>query len=313
MQASIVIVTHNAGTEFRTTLDSLSHQIGGKATELIVVDSDSSDGTRELAATFGARVERIAKSQFNHGATRNLGIEMADGEFVALLTQDALPHDEHWLTELLAPFSDPRVAGVYSRVVARKEATPLVRRTVANDLVSRRERIVQNIGDVDTWQQRPAAARRASVHFNNVSSCVRRGAMLDVPFPAMSFGEDIGWASEMECRGHAIVYQPSSVVEHSHESNLLADFHRHRLDARLLKILFDDVPGALQLARTFTGEVWHDLDSLRDARASELVRYGGYSPCLRGVQALGRWVGAHLSRCRDEREILERWRADLTG
>lgn len=41
---------------------------------------------------------RIQPSEFDHGATRNLGISLSRGEYVALTVQDAVPLDGRWLS-----------------------------------------------------------------------------------------------------------------------------------------------------------------------------------------------------------------------
>jgi rhamnosyltransferase len=51
--------------------------------ELLVVDSGSTDGSLEIAERRGARVHEIPKSEFSHGGTRNLMMELAKGERVA--------------------------------------------------------------------------------------------------------------------------------------------------------------------------------------------------------------------------------------
>jgi len=87
---SLVIPTRNAGARFRQVLERLQRQQLESPVELIVIDSQSDDGTPELAAHAGARVERVMRADFNHGATRNRAIELSSGERIALLAQDAL-------------------------------------------------------------------------------------------------------------------------------------------------------------------------------------------------------------------------------
>jgi rhamnosyltransferase len=55
------------------------------------VDSGSSDGTADVARRFGAKVVEVAATSFNHGLTRNLGIQHSCGEICVQLVQDALP------------------------------------------------------------------------------------------------------------------------------------------------------------------------------------------------------------------------------
>ncbi len=307
MKVSIVIPTLNAGREFDSLLTAIARQSFDDRVEIVVVDSESDDDTRERARRCGAKVHTASRAEFNHGATRNLGIALSTGEFVVLLTQDAQPHDERWLCELLEPFGDPRVAGVYGRVIARPDATPLVARSVAADLVAGTIPRYAVLDDADRWQRLSPTERRFEAHFNDVSSCVRRSAFQEFGFPAISFGEDLAWGLRVLQSGRALVYQPSSVVEHSHASSLGGDFRRHVDDARLLRLLFEDRPGFIELARTLAAEVRRDLASLRDCSPTERLRHGAYSPFLRSSQMLGRLVGAHFASTEADRAALAAW------
>jgi rhamnosyltransferase len=307
MQISIVIPTLNAGAELAELFAAIERQCIGESVEVVVVDSDSDDGTPELARRRGARVESIRREDFNHGATRNLGVELSGGDLVVLTTQDALPRGADWLSELVSPFEDPRVAGAYGRVVARGDASPLVARSVSADLAAGTEARLQTLPAAQPFRNLSSALRRQQANFNNVSSCIRRGVFEEFDFPAISFGEDLAWGLRVVESGRALVYQPGSVVEHSHVSSLAGDFRRHLADARLLNLLFDERPGVMQLGRSLLGEVFRDLESLGGCPAVERLRQGAYSPCLRSAQALGRWVGAQLAGSEADRAALEAW------
>src|SRR5689334_11328597 len=104
---SIVIPKKNAGAEFRKILAAIRRQT--RTSEIVVVDSGSSDGTVEVAREFGAIVKSIPPESFNHGETRNDGIREAAGSLCVMLVQDAVPVGEDWLENLLSPLSDDRV------------------------------------------------------------------------------------------------------------------------------------------------------------------------------------------------------------
>ena len=52
-------------------------------------------------------ITHIQKSEFNHGGTRNMGVEMSDVDFVMMMTQDAVPADTCLLEKIMEPFKDP--------------------------------------------------------------------------------------------------------------------------------------------------------------------------------------------------------------
>ncbi|HET8592797.1 MAG TPA: glycosyltransferase, partial [Solirubrobacterales bacterium] len=73
---SVVIPVRNGGEPMRRCLEAIRAQEVADEVEIVVVDSGSTDGTQELARSFGARVHEIEPHEFNHGATRNLGARL---------------------------------------------------------------------------------------------------------------------------------------------------------------------------------------------------------------------------------------------
>jgi glycosyltransferase involved in cell wall biosynthesis len=107
---SIVLLTWNGGSGLRELVAAIARQRTDFTFETVAVDSGSTDGTAEWLeqSPSVARVVRIGPDQFNHGTTRNLGIEQARGAFVVLIVQDALPTADDWLARLVAPLQrDP--------------------------------------------------------------------------------------------------------------------------------------------------------------------------------------------------------------
>ena len=80
---SVVIPTWNGGERFGELLRVLDAQeLDGDGFELVVVDSGSTDGTRERAIAAGAFVLAIDQRNFQHGRTRNQAIARSAGERV---------------------------------------------------------------------------------------------------------------------------------------------------------------------------------------------------------------------------------------
>ncbi len=277
---SVVIPVLNAARHLPALLSALRAQRPAAPREVILVDSGSTDGTPGLAAAHPeARVVPIA--DFSHGRARNLGAREAKGAIVALLTQDALPSDPSWLARLLEPFADASVAAAYSRQVPREDATPMERfflltRFPPGEPVRRERR-----GDAPPGLE--------DVFFSNVAAAVRRDVLLAHPFDeALIMSEDQQFARDVLQAGYATVYQPASVVVHSHRYGLGTVFRRY----------FDSV---YSLTEIFPGTGW--------ARAH---RSG--SPTSRARRAS--WRGAIRCGCRTtcstpSRSPAGRWRATL--
>jgi len=67
---SIIIPTYNAGQQIHSLCEALRSQT--VSSEIIVVDSSSSDRTVEIAESFGARVLIVQTQDFDHGGTRTM-------------------------------------------------------------------------------------------------------------------------------------------------------------------------------------------------------------------------------------------------
>lgn len=221
-KASVIIPTYNGGDLFREVLQRTASQISDFDYDILVIDSSSTDGTGEFAAKFGGRVrcEVIDQRDFQHGRTRNRAIELTDGEVVAVLTQDAMPFDENWLRELVAPFSaDPKVAGA----IGRHRAYSQHNRLVARDLDAMFDRF-RDMGPLFSLDRGlPSFIRSGSVdwqmalHFySDNNSAMRRTVWNLLPYPEVEWGEDQVWCWEMLKLGLTKAYADKSIVWHSH-------------------------------------------------------------------------------------------------
>lgn len=81
---SIIIPTFNSANTFSRCAQSIVEQTY-KHIETIVIDNQSSDGTREIALASGFRLLVLAS---NRAIARERGIQVSDGEFVFLVDSD---------------------------------------------------------------------------------------------------------------------------------------------------------------------------------------------------------------------------------
>ena len=107
---SVVINTLNRRDHLERTLLALREQTYDDF-EVIVVNGPSVDRTDEMLASFRDRVRLATCDVASLGRSRNIGVEIAAGEIVAFIDDDAIPRAD-WLEKLVAPYRDLSVAAV---------------------------------------------------------------------------------------------------------------------------------------------------------------------------------------------------------
>src|SRR5260221_4729054 len=103
---SIIIPTLNGMATLPALLEAISRQRVDLPVEMIAVDSGSTDGTTELLRSRGIRLISVPADTFDHGLTRNMGLDTAQDDLAVLLVQDAVPASDSWLAALTRPFQD---------------------------------------------------------------------------------------------------------------------------------------------------------------------------------------------------------------
>jgi rhamnosyltransferase len=255
-----VIPTRDGAETLEAVLEGLSRQRASFELEVVAVDSGSTDGTLDILAARSLRLHRIAPAEFDHGETRNLGIQLSQGDPVVLLTQDAIPADADLIEQLVRPFADARVAGVYGRQIPRPDCDVVRRRQLEGWLTGREDASLAFLNGRRLEELAPFE-RLELCTFDNVCSALRRGVWEKVPFPRAAFGEDIAWGKAVVEQGWAIAYEPRAHVLHSHRRSLAYEYARTRLCHRTLFELFGfaSVPRARDVVRAGVFNLRGDL------------------------------------------------------
>lgn len=217
---SVVILTLNAERYLPGLFAAISALPSAPA-RVLFIDSASSDASAELIRAAGYSLHSIKRSDFGHGSTRNLGLELcADSQFVVFLTQDACPQGNDWLENLLVPFSDPQVGLVYGRQLPRPESTQAERFA--------REFNYPTTEDRTSLADLPSRGIKA-VFCSNSFSAYRRQALIDAGgFPeTLPMGEDMAAALRLLQSGSVRVYQPNALAVHSHAYSPIQELRRY--------------------------------------------------------------------------------------
>jgi rhamnosyltransferase len=220
VEATIAIPVRNGGALLGEVLTAVGAQRLDREVEVVVADSRSTDGSAELARSFGATVFPVHR--FSHGGTRNELMARSSGAHVAFLTQDAVPADDGWLARLLSGFDlAPDVGLVCGPYRARPGAPVAVERelsawfaALAPDGAPRVDRTLHPTGP------------SPGTFFTDANGAVARDAWSEVPFPAVPYAEDQALALDMLRAGYAKAFVPDAAVIHSHEYGALEQFRR---------------------------------------------------------------------------------------
>ncbi len=234
---SVVLPVRNGLPLLRECLRRVVSQKTPWPFEVIAIDSGSTDGSWEELRAFPVRAERIRAEQFNHGGTRNLAADMAAGDFIVFLVQDAVAANEDWLRNLIDAAETPGAAASYSRQTTWPHDSALVsvpaRRALPGTSAPRRQAL-----DGRRWEALAPSEKFALSTFHNNSSCVRREVLARYPFAELPYGEDLEWAQRVIRAGYALVFEPASVVYHSHDRSWWYELKRAYADHELVVRLF---------------------------------------------------------------------------
>ncbi len=107
MKLSIIIPAYNEEDYLPATLDAIDAAMTGDA-EVIVVDNMSTDSTRDIAVTRGAKV--VTETERNIGKVRNTGAEAASGDVLVFIDADSIVRPSIF-EKILDAVSDERCLG----------------------------------------------------------------------------------------------------------------------------------------------------------------------------------------------------------
>ncbi|MDO8748754.1 MAG: glycosyltransferase [Candidatus Omnitrophota bacterium] len=277
---SIIIPTKNAGSRFDLILKRILASRAPFSYEIIVVDSGSIDGTKRLISNYSIKLIEIAPSSFSHGGARNIGAENAQGEILVYLSQDALPKDENWLTNLTVGFNDPDVAGIFGRQIPNDGASALERFFL--EYIYPDYRIVKD-------SVKPRNCTLQDIFFSDVNSAIRKSEWKENRFKdSLIMSEDQAWAKDMLMKNKKILYEPTAIVYHSHNYTIRKVIMRNFDSGLSLKDILD-----APFKRNLLYEVRYIKSALRHFFKNNLYRYFAIFPFYEFFRLLGFLVGRY--------------------
>lgn len=180
--------------------------------------SECAQQYKDLFPSFS--VLNVEKSDFDHGATRDLGFRFSDTDLVLCMTQDALPRDTQLIGKLAAAFDDPLVAAAYGRQLPKKMSGPL--ETYSRQYNYPGQSCVKGLEDLDKLGIK-------TFFCSDVCAMWRRDTYFDLGgFEARTiFNEDMILAGHLIRAGYRIAYVAEAQVYHSHSYSGIKQLKRN--------------------------------------------------------------------------------------
>jgi len=210
VKVSIVIATYNRCEDLKECLDSV-FDLEVEPLEVIVVDSKSTDNTKQLKDCFP--IEFVSTNRRNRQSARNLGISIADGDVIAFLDDDVVVGDE-WLREMIISYTDSTVGGVGGRAIPYGSTEEFYTK-ISNTEVGKVFNDGLVIGNFDF----PSEKMLEVDSFIGCNMSFRRDLLLrvrgfDENYLGTGYRDDTDLCMRIRRLGYKLLYQPKSLVWH---------------------------------------------------------------------------------------------------
>ncbi len=208
---------HRALPEFWSRL---SAQTIFSRTEVLFLDSGSTDGTLEFLQPLPVSIYQMRPEEFCFGATCNLLVSLSRAPVVCFVSGHVLLETRDALEKLHAALSGSVRAAAYLRQVPD---TLFGANYYERAYLRRRYPCHRDLELIE--MHRPAG-------FSNAASGLTRDAWEDNPFPEIPASEDFVWAEKHLALGGKLFYLPGVTVMHSHRDLASTVYQRVRLNAQ---------------------------------------------------------------------------------
>ena len=198
LETLIIIRTKNEDRWLKATLEKIFNQ-KYRNFLVAVVDNNSTDRTIEIAKRYKTKIFKIKK--FIPGKAINLPTKKIKSKFVVCLSAHCIPTNENWLSNLIKPFKNKKVAAVYGKQLPMYNTES------------------QNYRDLKIVFGNDKRIQKKDYFFHNANSAIRASLLRKYPFSEKATNiEDRIWAKQILDlnKNFQIIYEPRAAVFHHH-------------------------------------------------------------------------------------------------
>ena len=228
MSFVIIIPTYNAekaGIEM--LLKSIKEQ-SIYPEKICIIDSSSTDCTVEICRKYGCEITIIEKSSFNHGLTRQLGIDNNKNyDYAVFMTQDIRLKDTNTLKTLLSSFNQENTAAAYGRQLTDETSSFIEK--ISRSFNYPPYSIIKSKNDIEKYGISTAFCSDSFAAYK-ISDLLAAGG-----FPKTDFAEDMLAAAQIILSGKLVYYNAEAEVFHSHPYSIKSEYARGKAIGRMHK------------------------------------------------------------------------------
>lgn len=188
--------------------------------EILVADSESTDGSAQICKQYGARVLPVKRAAFDHGGTRSMLAAEAAGDILVYFTQDALLAKEDSLQRLVDALTrSENIACAYGRQLPAADAllSAALLRTFNYPATSE----IRQYADRSRLGLKTAFISNSYAAYKKEILCTV-GAFQN----GLIFGEDTCTLGKLLAAGYRVAYCAEAAVFHSHNYRMIEEFRR---------------------------------------------------------------------------------------
>ena len=218
MSISVIVPTYQAHKYLGKLLEKLKIQTIDF--ELLIIDSSSTDDTVKIAQEYTDHIIIIPQSEFDHGGTRTKAAQIASGEIIVFLTQDALPVATDTVEEIISIFTHPSVGAAYGRQIPYSDTSIFGKhlRNFNYPKISHR----RSLEDREKYGIK-------TVFLSDSFAAYRREALKKIEWfkDGLISSEDSYAGAKMLLAGYTLAYVAEAEVFHSHSYSIREEFKRY--------------------------------------------------------------------------------------
>ncbi len=224
-KADIIIPVYKPDGKFLTLIEKLGKQ-SVLPNRIIIMNTEQKYYDRLIYGTSFLKehrdmvVKHLSRREFDHGRTRNRGVQYSDTDFFIMMTQDAVPADEYLVERLLEQLGNENVAVAYARQLADGDSSEIEKYT-RNFNYPEQSKIktkadLETLGIKTFFCSNVCAAYNRKI-FDELGGFVKHTI----------FNEDMIYAARAVEAGYGIAYTAEARVIHSHDYSNRKQFQRN--------------------------------------------------------------------------------------